>query len=156
PVIRTKAPNGRDLTPYSVSPRLVDHRVFPKPTKNWVTFMPNFLAVRKCPSSCRTTEMSTATTKMTTPSRKPMLPPLSVPSRPAQPSPASSRQLTGPVPGPAVGGKNVVQRHLGPTGPVMLRDYPGHGIDDSRKPEPARQERLDADLVGGVIDGRGR
>jgi len=34
PVIRTKAPKGRALTPYSVSPRLVDHRVCPNPMKN--------------------------------------------------------------------------------------------------------------------------
>src|SRR5262249_8148122 len=75
------------------------------------------------------------------------------------PRPATIRdagQLTGPASGPAVRGQNVVQRHLGPTGPIMLRDYPGHRIDDSCKPEPSPQERLDADLVGGVIDGRGR
>ncbi len=74
PVIRTKAPNGRALIPYSVSPRVVDQMVCPKPMKNWVAFMPNFLAVRKCPASCRITEISTATTKMTTPSAKLILP----------------------------------------------------------------------------------
>ena len=73
PVIRTNAPNGRALTPYSVSPRVVDHRVGPKPTKNWVAFMPNFLAVRKCPASCKITEMRMPTTNRTMPKAKAML-----------------------------------------------------------------------------------
>ena len=69
PVILTNPPNGRTLIPYSVSPRRVDHSVVPKPTKYWVTFMPNFLAVTKCPVSCSITEKSRATMKMTQPSR---------------------------------------------------------------------------------------
>ena len=47
PVIFTKPPSGSTLMPYSVSPFVVDHSVWPKPTKNWVTFMWNFLAVKK-------------------------------------------------------------------------------------------------------------
>ena len=70
PVIFTNPPNGSAFNPYSVSPRIRDHRVWPKPTKNWVTFMWNFLAVRKCPASCSMTETSRANTKITTPSRK--------------------------------------------------------------------------------------
>ena len=70
PVILTKPPSGSALTPYSVSPRLVDQSVVPKPTKNWVAFMPKALAVTKCPASCSMTETSNATTKMSTPIRK--------------------------------------------------------------------------------------
>ena len=47
PTIFTKPPAGIALTPYSVSPFRVDQSVWPNPTKNWVTFMPNFLAVTK-------------------------------------------------------------------------------------------------------------
>ena len=68
-MILTKPPNGRALIPYSVSPRQVDQMVGPKPTKNLVTFMPNFLAVAKCPASCNITEKSRATMKMTQPIR---------------------------------------------------------------------------------------
>jgi hypothetical protein len=47
PTIFTKPPAGMALTPYSVSPLRRDQTVWPNPTKNWVTFIPNFLAVRK-------------------------------------------------------------------------------------------------------------
>ena len=40
PTILTKPPAGMALMPYSVSPRRRDQRVGPKPTKNWVAFMP--------------------------------------------------------------------------------------------------------------------
>ena len=43
-MIRTNPPAGISLSPYSVSPRLVDQTVRPKPTKYWVTFMPNAFA----------------------------------------------------------------------------------------------------------------
>ena len=69
PTILTNPPSGRALIPYSVSPRRVDHKVVPKPTKYWVTFMPNFLAVTKWPLSCSITEKRRATMKMTQPSR---------------------------------------------------------------------------------------
>jgi len=78
PVILTNPPSGSALMPYSVSPRRIDHSVDPKPTKNCVAFMPKALAVRKCPASCSMTETSKATTKMSTPIRKlivPTLPP---------------------------------------------------------------------------------
>jgi hypothetical protein len=69
PVIFTNPPSGSALMPYSVSPRLVDQIVEPKPTKNWVAFIPNAFAVAKWPASCSMTEMSRATTKMSTPMR---------------------------------------------------------------------------------------
>ena len=53
--------------PYSVSPRVVDHRVGPKPMKYFVAFMPNRLAATKWPLSCSITENSRATRKMTQP-----------------------------------------------------------------------------------------
>ena len=54
--------------PYSVSPRLMDQTVLPKPTKYWVTLMPNFLAGYMCPTSCSAIEMMTPSTNSTTPS----------------------------------------------------------------------------------------
>jgi hypothetical protein len=56
-----------DLMPYSVSPRLVDQSVLPKPTKYWVTLMPNFLAGYMCPTSCSAMETITPRTNTTTP-----------------------------------------------------------------------------------------
>ena len=47
PTILTKPPAGITFTPYSVSPIWRDQSVCPKPRKNWVTFMWNFLAVTK-------------------------------------------------------------------------------------------------------------
>src|SRR5215467_848258 len=70
PTIFTNPPAGIALMPYSVSPFLRDQSVCPNPTKNWVAFIPNSLAVAKCPASCSMTEMRSATTKMATPSRK--------------------------------------------------------------------------------------
>ena len=54
--------------PYSVSPRLTDQIVLPKPTKYWVTLMPNFLAGYMWPTSCSAMEMMTPSTNSTTPS----------------------------------------------------------------------------------------
>ena len=51
PMIRTYPPRGRALTPYSVSPFLIDHRRGPNPKKYSVTFIPAHLAVTKCPNS---------------------------------------------------------------------------------------------------------
>src|SRR5215471_18713409 len=47
PTILTNPPTRSALTPYSVSPRTVDHSVRPNPTKNWVTRIRNLFAVRK-------------------------------------------------------------------------------------------------------------
>ena len=68
PMILTKPPSGSALMPYSVSPRWVDQIVGPKPMKYWVHFMPNRLAVTKCPVSCSITETSRATRKISQPS----------------------------------------------------------------------------------------
>ncbi len=40
PTILTNPPAGMALNPHSVSPRWRDQMVGPKPTKNWVAFMP--------------------------------------------------------------------------------------------------------------------
>ena len=45
PMMRTYAPPGMTLNPYSVSPRWNDQIFGPKPMKNSVTFMPDDLAV---------------------------------------------------------------------------------------------------------------
>ncbi len=68
PTILTKPPTGSALMPYSVSPRWVDHSVGPNPTKYLVHFMPNRLAITKCPVSCSITETSRATRKISQPS----------------------------------------------------------------------------------------
>ena len=46
PMMRTYAPAGMPLTPYSVSPLRNDQSRGPKPMKNSVTFMPVQRAVR--------------------------------------------------------------------------------------------------------------
>ena len=53
--MRTYPPAGMAFTPYSVSPRLTDHKRGPNPTKYSVTFMPDHFAVTKWPSSCSIT-----------------------------------------------------------------------------------------------------
>src|SRR5215467_13986509 len=115
PVILTNPPSGSAFTPYSVSPRRVDQIVVPKPTKNWVAFMPNAFAVAKCPASCSMTETSNATTKMSTPIRKltaATLPPGEVRLWHAgddwSPS-ARLRKLTRALARPAVSRQHVVQ-----------------------------------------------
>ncbi len=45
-------PKGIALREYRVSPRRIDQRRGGRPSPNSSTFTPNFLAVRKCPSSC--------------------------------------------------------------------------------------------------------
>ena len=69
PAMSTKPPSGSALIPYSVSPRLRDQTVLPKPTKNLMAFMPKALAVNRCPASCSMIEISSAITKISTPSR---------------------------------------------------------------------------------------
>ena len=67
PTIRTNPPSGTALTPYSVSPLRVDHRVLPNPTMNSVHLMPNILAVAMWPSSCQAIENSSPRTSRMTP-----------------------------------------------------------------------------------------
>src|ERR1700685_789005 len=107
--------------------------------------MPNFFAITKCPVSCSITDKSSATTKMTTPSasirsclsRRPL-----------------RVQLARPPPGPVIDGQHVGDVRHGRTRNVMLRDYPGHGVDYAGETDPARQKVRHAGLVGGVVDGR--
>src|SRR3954449_2775930 len=58
---------GTVLRPYSVSPRLRDQSVGPKPTMYWVTFTPNFLAGTMWPTSCSAMEASRPSAKTSTP-----------------------------------------------------------------------------------------
>ena len=81
-MMRTYPPAGMALTPYSVSPRRVDHSRGPKPRKNSVTFMPDHLAVMKCPNSCSmiiriraATTATVFTTSVITAARSATLPP---------------------------------------------------------------------------------
>ena len=67
PTILTKPPAGIALKPYSVSPRWNDHSVGPKPKKYCVHFMPNRLAVTKCPVSCSITDTTRAARKISQP-----------------------------------------------------------------------------------------
>ena len=69
PAILQKPPRGKALMPYSVSPRRKDQMVGPKPRKNRSTFIPNSLAVVKCPPSCRKMASIRARTKSVMPSR---------------------------------------------------------------------------------------
>jgi len=62
PTMRTKAPSGSALTPYSVSPRRKLHSRGPKKRKNWVAFIPVQRAVRKWPSSWRKIDTTRPTT----------------------------------------------------------------------------------------------
>jgi hypothetical protein len=68
PTSLTNPPSGNAFTPYSVSPRLVDHTVLPNPTKYCVTLTPNFLAGHMCPTSCSAMEATTPSANSTTPS----------------------------------------------------------------------------------------
>src|SRR5579859_2737032 len=148
PTIFTNPPAGMPLTPYSVSPRLRDHRVGPKPRKNWVAFMPNFLAVAKCPNSFSMTEMDKVTMKMTQPSStliRRLLPPLDPPAR------SGSGQFPCPHPCPAVSVQHVLQADRPPPGAVMFRDYPHHGVHYPGERDAARQKGRDTFLVGRVV-----
>ncbi len=53
------------LIPYSVSPLRIDHSRGPKPKKYSVTFIPDHLAVMKCPVSWIITMAMMARTKAT-------------------------------------------------------------------------------------------
>ena len=70
PMILTKPPAGKALTPYSVSPRRNDQIVGPKPAKYCVAFMPKRLAVSRCPASCRQTDTKMPRAKIRTPNQK--------------------------------------------------------------------------------------
>src|SRR5579862_4194057 len=107
------------------------------------------------------TETSSATTKITTPSRKLIrraLPPslgrraYRPPGYAPLPGPG---QLARSFPRPGVGPEHVGYPRGLAAGTVMLRDYPRHCVHYSRKRDASAEERGHALLVGGVEDGRG-
>ncbi len=59
PMMRTYPPSGISFTPYSVSPRVNDQILGPKPKNASVAFIPNALAATKCPASWMTTISTT-------------------------------------------------------------------------------------------------
>src|SRR6478735_1062593 len=151
------------LMPYSVSPRLRDQTVGPKPTMYWVTLTPNFFAGTRWPISCSAMLSATPTTTTRTP-RKNSTCPLSHPLPVIPVGCADGRSVTsegasGGSPGPGVGRQHVVEREVthprGGLGGIRVDD-PGHGVDDVDEADPAVVEGVDGDLVGGVVDGRPR
>src|ERR1700746_1777592 len=152
PTIFTNPPAGMALTPYSVSPLVRDHSVGPKPRKNWVAFMPNFLAVAKWPNSCSMTETDSATMKMIQPTstliRRRLPPAARYPVSPL------SGEFSRPRSCPAIGVEHVFQANFPVAGAVMLRDYPHHGVHDPGEGQHAGQEGGHALLVGRVVDRR--
>src|SRR6476661_3585270 len=159
--------------PYSVSPRRRDQTVGPKPTMYWVTLTPNFLAGTRCPISCSAMLSATPTTTTRTP-RKNSTCPLSHPppvnptrcihAAPGDGARASNGvggfdEARGGVPGPGVGGEDVVEREVadlrGRLGGIRVDD-PGDGVDDVDEADAPVVEGVDGDLVGGVVDGRPR
>src|SRR5215207_3087116 len=144
PTIFTKPPAGIALRPYSVSPRRKEKTVGPKPAKYWVAFIPKPLAVSRWPASCRQTETRMPTAKMSTPIQKLMW---------GGPR-SSARQLGGAVARPGLGLCKDVQTGERVPATVLVQ-HPGHRVDDARERQPTGEERLDAGLVGGVVDRRG-
>jgi hypothetical protein len=67
PTIFTNPPAGIALMPYSVSPRVIDHSVGPKPTKNFVALNPSSFAAMKWPASWIMITTSSATMNRTMP-----------------------------------------------------------------------------------------
>src|ERR671930_993540 len=118
--------------PYSVSPRLRDHRVGPKPTMYWVTFTPNFLAGTMCPTSCSAIEASRPTAKIRTPRR------YSTSRPPFGASSGAPGQLASPAPGPrlclfyVLDGTWVPGRAMAFAQPLV--QYVGHGVHDLKEP----------------------
>src|SRR6516225_5516783 len=105
--------------------------------------MPNFLAITKWPVSCSMTEKSRATRKMTQPIRS------------IRSSFPSGVKLACPPPGPVVDRQHVRHGGNGRTRGVMLREYPGHGVNNPGKADASRLEGRHARLVRRVVD-RGR
>src|SRR5262249_12582582 len=172
PTIFTKPPAGIALTPYSVSPLLRDQIVRPNPTKNWVAFIPNSLAVAKWPASCSMIDASRATMKMATPSRKLIRRslPSSLPCS-QRGACAAPRRRQVPSPGPAPTGQRPAHQ---PGSPLPPRGGHAPRLPAPRCPrsrrtgagprrgrtgraggERARHEGIHAHLVGGVVGGRG-
>src|SRR5690348_4374324 len=154
PMILTKPPAGIAFTPYSVSPLIRDHSVGPNPTKNWVAFIPKALAVRKWPASCSITEISSATTKASTPS-------VIMRRRREASSCEFSRpqglldQSTCACPGISFCVENIGQcRHVPEPCVDTFPDDPLDSVDDPDERQVPGEERRDRLLVGRVVDRR--
>src|SRR5919197_2183177 len=142
--------------PYSVSPRVRDQIVGPKPTKYWVAFIPNRLAVMKCPDSWSMSVASSAITNAITPIRVKsefMRRPVG-PGRVRDVPRAGSRQLAHPRTRPGVGREHIVERHPRVQN-VVFGHYPPNGVHYSQKWQSSVPEGLDALLVRRVVH-RGR
>src|SRR6266511_1290775 len=135
PAILQKPPSGSALIPYSVSPRLVDQRVLPKPRKKRSTFMPNSLAVAKWPPSWNRMASIKAKTNNRTPTT------LSIGS------PGDGHvldQFTGQHAGPLLGREHGGEIQLG--GLLVGVQDAGDDLRDAGEGQPAGQEhahRLD-------------
>src|SRR5690606_5783665 len=108
PPMRTYPPSGIALRPYSVSPRLTDHSVFPKPTMYWVQRIPNSLAGTRCPSSCQAIENSRPRIMRTIPSTVSNATMYVSSSLPGD-------ELLGPLSGPVVGFVDVFEPRHSPS-----------------------------------------
>src|SRR5689334_18682147 len=135
------------MTPYSVSPRRRDQTVRPKPTKYCVTLTSKSLPGIRCPSSCRPMEAATPTTNRSTP-RRYISASMRGPSRCGGPSRLLAR--------PGVGCEHVVDGEVCQVrGYVVRGEHALDGGHDVGEPHLTVEEGLHADLVGGVVDGRG-
>ena len=105
--------------------------------------MPNRLAVSRWPASCRQTDTRMPSAKISTPIQKLM------------PGPSCSLLVSTAArsPGPALGVEDV--RDAPDVPHLVLVEHLREGVDDTCEPQPAGDERRHADLVGGVVDGRG-
>ena len=114
------------MRPYSVSPRLNDQMVGPKPTKYRVTFMPKRLAVSMCPASCRLTEIRMASANSDDPEQIRH-------QAPFADAPRSISRALGPR--PRLGGEHVLDgTWFGEVG--RLRQHPLDGVHDAQERQP--------------------
>ena len=142
----TKPPSGMPLRPYSVSPRLNDHRVGPKPTKYWVTFMPKALAVPHVTGLMQADRDQDAQREQDDPEDL-------HPEAPARFPTAAAIDRAGSGAGPRLGGQHVIDgTWFGEIG--CLVEHPLDGVDDAEERQPALREGGHALLVGGVVDRR--
>src|SRR6266498_5406495 len=144
PAILQKPPSGSALIPYSVSPRLVDQRVLPKPMKKRSTFMPNSLAVAKWPPSWNRMASIKAKTNSRTPST------LSIGS------PGDRQvidQCTGQLARPLLGGEHGLEVQLSRL--LVGVEHAGDDLGDAGERQPPGQERAHRLLVGRVQHRRG-
>src|SRR3954467_9893177 len=130
------------LMPYSVSPRLREKTVGPKPTMNCGTRMPNFRAQKKCPNSWKPIENSRPTAKAAIPrtdSRIPL-------------SSASGDHAPGMLPGPLLRRQDVLDAG---GGAEVRRVVEGtrDEVHDAAERRPTRHEGGHRLLVRRVVEG---